>query len=301
MKKILFFAATILLASFAYAQYAVGDYYELDGIPSIVVYVDQTGSHGMVMSYPAVCSEKQVNALLKKNGIPRNLADRYLNGDIAYLQIQKKDKNIVKDIKATVYSQMGGNGEENARIIIDYCTTHGITVEQYFEEQAWAEHLGNGWYIPGDNELTYIGRFLLQGTETNISESSMFKHLKAIRDKYINERSFFVPTTPYSSTREPNYRFEHRMMLCYKGVGSDCHLTIHNGDSRFYIKGLLVWGYAYKDKGCMMPFEYQNGEWELGGLIAKKRKLIIYENLLGFRFPQGGQSSNGCLVAVHEF
>ena len=298
MKRILIFSATILFASFAYAQYAVGDYYELDGIPSIVVYVDQTGSHGMVMSYPAVSSEKQVKALLKKNYIPRNLADRYLKGDIAYLLFQKKkDKKIVKDIKATVCAQTGGDGKENARIIRDYCASSGITVEQYFEQQAWAEHLGSGWYIPGDNELTHIGRFLLQGSEPNIGYTSMLKHLDGIKDKYIKERSFFVPTAPYSSTREPNHRFEHRMMLCCKkGFGSDCRLVIHKGDVVTVYK-------RYKTHGCVRPFEYQNGEWELGGLTTEKRELMILENniLYKYSFPKGDKSGNGCIVAVHEF
>ena len=303
MRKILAFTVAILLASFMHAQYAVGDYYELDGIPSIVIYVDQTGSHGLVMSYPAVCDEEQINALLKKNSMPKSLADLYLSGGIAYLQDQKGEKTVEKDIVATVYTQMGPDGKENARIVRDYCVAQGIAIEQYFANQAWAEHLGNGWYIPGDNELEHIGRFFLQGAPAKSKYSSLFKHLKNIREKYINENAFFVPFSPYSSSRDQDHHFSHRMMLCYKGTGKDCQLAIHNGDAVFKLKGLLESGYYYVAKNSLRPFENQDGNWILGGLIAKKRQLIILENLIGFGLPSGSffEGSNGGVVAIHEF
>ena len=61
MKKLFYVLALALtLVLNANAQYKLGDYYEKDGLKGIVVRVDDSGSHGLIMSL-GYCAKKWLN------------------------------------------------------------------------------------------------------------------------------------------------------------------------------------------------------------------------------------------------
>ena len=60
MKKILSILLMALAVISANAQYKVGDYFEKDGLKGLVVRVNETGSHGLIMSLEK-CAKKWIN------------------------------------------------------------------------------------------------------------------------------------------------------------------------------------------------------------------------------------------------
>lgn len=184
MKTIKLFLLAIIAMCFCTNVNAVelGDYMEIDGIPSIVIYVDASGEHGLVMSATAHDS-KEAKAIkkyldktatrinkLSKEGVDLSIVDfNYLN---LYLtlppysdkQYQKMEKQIFKHLE-NLSGATSAYGKENAEIYANYCTENGLDMSIYFPDQAWAAELGNGWFIPGNAELEKYAEFM--GAEYN--------------------------------------------------------------------------------------------------------------------------------------
>lgn len=184
MKTIKLFLLAIIAMCFCTNVNAVelGDYMEIDGIPSIVIYVDASGEHGLVMSATAHDSKEakvikkyldktatRINKL-SKEGVDLSIVDfNYLN---LYLtlppysdkQYQKMEKQIFKHLE-NLSGATSAYGKENAEIYANYCTENGLDMSIYFPDQAWAAELGNGWFIPGNAELEKYAEFM--GAEYN--------------------------------------------------------------------------------------------------------------------------------------
>ena len=68
MKQVLMFIIAILGCTVADAQYKVGDIYNNDGLKGIVVKVDNSGLHGLIMSLDKFSgkwyNDKKLNSLL---------------------------------------------------------------------------------------------------------------------------------------------------------------------------------------------------------------------------------------------
>ena len=72
----------------------------------------------------------------------------------------KKNKKIKKEEWRKVYSdikeKMAGSGEENMNTIVKYCAENNLSMQDYFPDFFWASQIGNGWFIPGNNELELL-------------------------------------------------------------------------------------------------------------------------------------------------
>ncbi len=171
MKKILFLLAFVFAsATVSMAQYKVGDYYEKDGVKGIVVRVDATGEHGLIMSLDK-CAKKWL-----------------------------KDK----DAKFNTNAFHEDDGEKNMAVIEEYLKENGQTWEifPYFE---WCKSLGEGWYAPAADELRDILK-MINGGEGKYNAKHMKKINKLIKknkgDGLINSgyMGSNCPQSMYSST-----------------------------------------------------------------------------------------------------
>lgn len=122
MKRILFAIAAIICALTVNAKgYKVGDYYEEGNVKGIVVRVDATGEHGLIMSLDK-CAKKWINE---------------------------------GDEKFSTNAFFEDDGEKNMAVIEKYIKENGKSWEMfpYFE---WCRSLGEGWYAPALDELKDI-------------------------------------------------------------------------------------------------------------------------------------------------
>lgn len=114
-------AVAMLFGATASAQCKVGDIYDKDGLKGIVVKVDETGEHGLIMS-------------LKKS------AKKWLSDS---------------DEKSETAAFFEDDGEKNMAAIEKYIEENGKSWEifPFFE---WCRSLGEGWYAPATDELKDI-------------------------------------------------------------------------------------------------------------------------------------------------
>lgn len=176
MRKILRAMVCALSCTFAYA-YELGEFVLVDDIPSIVIYVDSTGEHGLFMSATACYDKKEVEKLFgtkswksfsKDINVPGITIARPQPGfEDAYLSMPMFDYKKYNDTKIRRQKQLAllrnkttPYGKENAKIIADFCEENNVDINEYFPEQAWANELGEGWFIPGNAELELYTNFL---------------------------------------------------------------------------------------------------------------------------------------------
>lgn len=169
MKKLILFLSINLISTIVIQAQKLGDYMEIDGIPSFVFYIDDTGKHGLVMSMPAVYTDmlKQLDKYVKKGLIDKKQAELCKNGNTIdiknYAKTGKlKPKNKEKLFEGLI-SKLGEKGEENAIAIETYCKERNISMQENFPWEYWASQLGNGWFIPGDEELKLFARYYTGG------------------------------------------------------------------------------------------------------------------------------------------
>ena len=150
----------------------LGDYMEIDNIPGFVFYLDETGEHGLVMSYPAVSQEqakkidKKIKKMASKGKIPEGIPEEKIKAS-ERLRMAGPSKSISFKEKKKLYEDLlpllTSDGEKNAEIIADYCKNKNILIQDYFPNQHWASQLGNGWFIPGEKEVTLFAKFYTGG------------------------------------------------------------------------------------------------------------------------------------------
>ena len=121
MKKLFFLLSFILISLSTYAQYKVGDYYNSNGVEGMVVVVDESGKHGLVIS----------------------------------LHDSKADWTCDKSLNFETNAFHEDDGEKNMKAIEAYIAETGKDWN-YFPVFSWARSLGDGWYIPAKDELAKI-------------------------------------------------------------------------------------------------------------------------------------------------
>ncbi|MBQ0049729.1 MAG: hypothetical protein KBT12_05800 [Bacteroidales bacterium] len=161
---------TLLLTCIGVQAIEVGEYMEIDETPCVVIYVDETGEHGLVMSRATVSYEfatKEAKRLCKEGGL--NKADIY-----DYVRMNAVDRTKYNKMKKykPAYRQplfdrlmplLGERGEENQKAIVQFCNDNGLILQHEFPDIAWADGLGEGWFIPGDYELELYAQLYAGG------------------------------------------------------------------------------------------------------------------------------------------
>lgn len=197
MKKMILMVA-VMAMSLAAKAWEVGDFYPNDptGVPAVVVYVDESGEHGLIMSPRAFVDKNfdkvlasiakgkksmdKWNKKLKKTSvkgganpaeIDANLAmsERTYEAVMEYLPNapklfdgklkEKEEREMIEKIAAenTEY------GEDNMKAVIAYCNANDVDMTKYFRNFDWAMQLGEGWFIPGNHELELFNSAFSEG------------------------------------------------------------------------------------------------------------------------------------------
>ncbi len=147
MKKLLLILIIAVTGICANAQFKIGDLYNRDGLKGLVVDVDETGSHGLILS-------------LDKSD------EDWLN-----------DKAHAMNTNA-FYEE---DGMKNMEAIESYVNENNLSWDA-FPLFAWARSLGDGWYIPSREELNIIWKNLNGGNfDFNKKANKLWKaHNKTI-------------------------------------------------------------------------------------------------------------------------
>lgn len=211
MKKSIF-VLVLIAVSVAAQAWEVGDFMvdEQTGVPAIVVSVDESGEHGLIMS-PTLVSEKELAAIIKQKQkdiqYAQKIGARYaakagVDGELlrqaqqmadgvegtqytTTVEFLKKfptfkdwkthDKGYkAKNFNTYVDELVAGNnefGEQNTQAILDYCAANGVDTEMYFPAFSYAKRLGEGWFVPGNYELELISKNFVD----SLGEKAKFK------------------------------------------------------------------------------------------------------------------------------
>ena len=173
MKKIVM-ALLCLLAIFTKAQaIEVGDAAIVDGYPVVVIFVDESGEHGLYMTGTALTEEqftgvdtkanKRAEKYMKKQGIelPEGMPElKYPMPFIKYAEKMKVPGKMKKQIESELLPKIGGQGEENQKAILQFCEDNKLDAATFFPLEYWATQLGEGWYIPGADEVFYLRQMI---------------------------------------------------------------------------------------------------------------------------------------------
>lgn len=171
MKSYLYLILLALaIATKANAQYKVGDYYENGTIKGIVIRVDNSGNHGLIMSLDK-CAKKWLDD---------------------------------KDEKFSTNAYYEDDGEKNMAVIEKYITENGKSwaMFPYFE---WCRNHGEGWYAPALDELKDILNAINGGTGKYNAKymKQITKTLKKHKGDGLIDSGYFgtkQPHSMYSST-----------------------------------------------------------------------------------------------------
>lgn len=146
MKKIylVLFALVAVICS-VNAQYKVGDIYDKDGVKGMVVTVDDSGEHGLLLSL-------------------RGTDDRWCKGDI----------------KTAIGAVDENDGAVNLETVKNYIASKGLSIDD-FPLFKWVEELGEGWYIPSKNELLAIAENLNGGSLDKYNQKSLKQYDKILK------------------------------------------------------------------------------------------------------------------------
>ncbi len=121
MKKFFLVAVLLIAAVYAQAQYKIGDICLVGGVKGMVVDVDETGYHGLIMS------------------------------------LEESDEDWIEDKSLAVETNAfyEDDGMKNMQAIERYVVENNLSWD-CFPLFKWARSLGNGWYIPAREELMTI-------------------------------------------------------------------------------------------------------------------------------------------------
>lgn len=129
MKKIFVMMIVALMGAISSnAQFKVGDIYNSNGLKGLVVDVDASGNHGLLLS----------------------------------LKECDKDWLADKSLEMETNAFYEDDGMKNMEAIAKYITENNLSWDK-FPLFAWARSLGEGWYIPSRNELNTIWKNLNGG------------------------------------------------------------------------------------------------------------------------------------------
>lgn len=176
--KIVFFALLLTVGVRVSAQKKLGDYIEFGGVPAFVFYTDQTGEHGLAMSIPAFDAKsiKKTDKLVKRGLITAEQATIFKNNPLGKYNSQGCGGKKSEELFAGLIDRLTDNGQINQEQIIAYCEEKSISLQEKFPMQYWAQNLGEGWFIPGDDELTEFAKFYFGGLGRKHSLGIKFLH-----------------------------------------------------------------------------------------------------------------------------
>ena len=139
MKQVLFLILAFIYSINVSAGYKVGDLYNKDGIKGIVIKVDETGEHGLIMSL-----------------------DRF-KGEWSIDKKSKFDTNAFHE----------DDGQKNMDAIGEYINETGKSwsLFPFFE---WCKNNGDGWYAPALDELRLIF-IAINGSDGTYNKSNVKK------------------------------------------------------------------------------------------------------------------------------
>ncbi|MBR2204211.1 MAG: hypothetical protein IJ914_08520 [Prevotella sp.] len=136
----------------------LGDYMEIGGVPGFVFYLDESGEHGLVMSFYKM-DEKDAKKLAKKGNLAEEKALRLALPEKEKIKVKSKEMDAYREDLASLLTD---DGKYNRMAIADYCKKNNLDLS-IFKGQDFAAFLGDGWFIPGDNELEKFAKFYVGG------------------------------------------------------------------------------------------------------------------------------------------
>lgn len=134
-------------------EHYIGEYMEFDGVPGFVYYLSENKQHGLVMSCAAFTEKdlKNTDKLVEDGILTQEQVDKL--SENYYGKEVGKTKLKYKEVYAPLVGKLSKNGKENVKLIEDFCAENGYSLGVYFPMQYWAKQLGEGWYIPGFDDL----------------------------------------------------------------------------------------------------------------------------------------------------
>ena len=190
-------------------KYEMGQHVTVDGHSAIVVYVDSTGEHGLFAG-PALAlydkkkysPEKFVTKKFSGDKKKRDGLRFFQQGKLGVVLEAQLTKDEVKDLYRPALDSLTSTlGDENQRYVINYCQQKGIDVAKFFPEFAWAQSLGEGWFLGGVAEVVAYVNNIAKCRETTLE----------LNQKSIDEgHTYFYPLDLISSTHR---KYMGRMCL----------------------------------------------------------------------------------------
>ena len=144
-----------------------------DGVPCIVIRVDQTGEHGIAMSLLPTNKARRTAARSGDRkwfftNRPLDEEQYYIKGEYyaQYFHIFKRgDAMRIRTSGTGTGTRITTTrkGREALQNVITFCRSKDVDMEFYFPEYYWATTLGSDWFIPGADELRDFIRILGYG------------------------------------------------------------------------------------------------------------------------------------------
>lgn len=242
MKKTFITLVAMLFTSFAAEALQVGDFYvdNQTGVPSIVVYLDASGQHGLLMA-PQAYSIKDYNDFCKlvnknrpkfekradKQNPPIDKREEQFNIVWEWLKTAPRYEKLKVNHKSPIFNDVAAlnttKGVENQQAIIKYCKDNNVDLGAYFFEVNWAKQLGDGWFIPGNHELELFSLSFGNGLgdDNKIKYQSWLDNhnswldrlglmsLPSLHNNWMDPHAMFPDYNINSSTLQPNSRTQY--------------------------------------------------------------------------------------------
>ena len=182
MKRTIMIAIAAVVCMGACAKKKIGELVNVNGVAAFVFYVDSSGEHGLMMAFPALTSydmervNKQMGKMVKKGQFSAEMMSTAKEslGDMKKLIVSPDilDREIKEDIFKDLVGRLSDKGKENAKVIEEYCVEKSLDMKHFFPWEHYAKELGEGWFIPGDRELTLFAEFYTGGVGKKFSLSN---------------------------------------------------------------------------------------------------------------------------------
>ncbi|MCM1150802.1 MAG: hypothetical protein NC209_01375 [Alistipes sp.] len=130
-----------------YRRYAVGDYYDRDGVRGIVCYVDASGRHGLILSLD--------------------------EASLAWSAFRKPDLRAAG-------TDHPSDGQRNMENLARYIEANGLSWND-FPAFGWCREQGEGWYLPSIDEMLAIGHGYHGGSRTHNDRKARNRFNDALR------------------------------------------------------------------------------------------------------------------------
>ena len=243
MKKLILIF-TIVLMSLSIRAYEIGDWFidQQTGVPSVVVFVDQSGEHGLVTSPIGCISNSERKRYIKftqqlwekkyakelkiwksrfeKIEVDTLNMDRYLSqarelyhalmGYTPTMPIistpkERFDYRERLRIIEGLAPRMTGYGLHDQQLIVDYCKKNNINIASFSPTINWALELGEGWFIPGNYELELYAKAISCGINVRVKGNEMDKCYYMFKIKTFELHYLYPNNAIFSSTPVNSY------------------------------------------------------------------------------------------------